>query len=583
MPAPHDFAKLAGMPRTVPKRTADSAIGPAPPRGGRFAFPVLVGLCALGLLLCAPGSHAQSKPARLAVATESVVASREAMAELAAGGNAVDAVVRAALVAGVVSPSSSGLGGGGFALLWRASTREPLILDFRETAPRAIDVAPFEARPFKAEERGRATGVPGELAGLWELQHSFGKRKWAEVALPAARVAETGFATSRQLGHVLSAPGSRLAASDLGLGALFFPAGIANPSGKQLKNPKLARTLRDLALHGKAAFYEGELARELVLATHDKGGTLAESDLREYRSQPRTPIHVSWEGYDVYTMPPPSAGGLMVAETLSLFSKAELQALGQGTGAYQHSLAEAMRGALADRMRFVGDPQFERVDVAALLDPKRLAARKRMFSANRTHTLPRFQENEHGTHHLLVVDGEGNVVSLTTTINSAFGAKFSAPRSGVVLNDELDDFTKQADVAPFGLTQSPNRPRAGARPVSSMTPTLVLKDGKVVLALGGSGGQLIASNVTQLLLARLAFGLSPDALVHLPRFTVPTSGPSLRVEPDAPRALIDDLSWRGEVVEKMRENTSAVQIVAIDEAGVSAAADPRKHGSALVK
>jgi gamma-glutamyltranspeptidase/glutathione hydrolase len=253
------------------------------------------------------------------------------------------------------------------------------------------------------------------------------------------------------------------------------------------------------------------------------------------------------------------------------------------SGTYQHLLAEAMRGALSDRLRFFGDPDFEKIDVAALLDPKRIAARKRRISSERTHALPRFEEDEHGTHHLLVVDAEGNVASLTTTVNNAFGAKISGKTSGIVLNDELDDFTRQKDVTSFGLSQSPNRPRPGARPVSSMTPTLVVKDGKVVFALGGSGGQLIATNVTQLLLARLVFGLTPKELVSLPRFAVPLAGPSLLVEAGAPRSLIDDLSWRGEVVQEMKENPSAVQVVAIDDSGVAAAADPRKQGSALVK
>jgi len=292
---------------------------------------------------------------------------------------------------------------------------------------------------------------------------------------------------------------------------------------------------------------------------------------------------LSWEGYDIYTMPLPSAGGVLLGETLGTFSKAELARLTLNSGAYQHLLAEGMRGALSDRVRFMGDPELEKVDVAGLLDPKRIAARKSRLSSDRTHALPRFDENEHGTHHLLVVDSEGNVASVTTTVNSVFGAKISAPNSGIVLNDELDDFTKQKDVTPFGLAESPNRPRPGARPVSSMTPTLVVKDGKVVFAIGGSGGQLIATNVTQLLLARLAFGLSPSELVAMPRFAVPMAGPSLLLESGAPRSLVDDLTWRGEIVQEMKENPSAVQVVAIDETGVSAASDPRKHGSSLVK
>jgi gamma-glutamyltranspeptidase/glutathione hydrolase len=550
-----------------------------------WLIPLSSVLCVCALVLAAPGrrAQAQAKPARAAVATENAVATREGLAELAAGGNAVDAIVRAALVAGIVSPSSSGLGGGGFALVWRASTREPYVLDFRETAPAAIDVAAFEARPFKPEERARATGVPGELAGLWQIQHELGKRTWRDVALPAARVAETGFAVSQHLSNAAASPWSKLAWTDAGLAGLFFPGGKAILAGKSLKNPKLARTLRELSLKGKAPFYEGELGRQLIATARAKGGALSEAELRDYRPLTRQAIHVSWEGYDVYTMPPPSAGGLMVAETLGMFSQADLRRLGQGSAVFQHTLAEAMRGALSDRMRFLGDPNFEHVDVSALLDPRRLAARRRSISAERTQAAPRFQENEHGTHHLLAIDAEGNVASITTTVNNAFGAKLSVPESGIVLNDQLDDFTKQKDVAAFGLTQSPNRPRAGARPVSSMTPTLVVKDGKVVFALGGSGGPLIATNVTQLLLARLAFGLSPDTLVKLPRFAVPSSGPSLMLEAGAEKALLDDLAWRGEVTEIMKQNATAVQIIAVDDGVVSAAADPRKYGSALAK
>jgi len=548
-----------------------------------WLIPASGGLCAFALLLAAPGGHAEAKPARVAVATENAVSTREGLAELAAGGNAVDAIVRAVLVAGIVSPSSSGLGGGGFAMVWRAGSREPYVLDFRESAPAAIDAAAFEARPFKPEERARATGVPGELAGLWQLQHDLGKRKWSDVVLPAARVAEVGYPVSQHLSKAAASPWSKVAWTDAGLARLFFPAGKPILAAKSLKNPKLGRTLRRLAREGKAPFYEGQLGRELIAAAHGKGGALSAADLRDYRPVSRQAIHVRWEGYDVYTMPLPSAGGLMLAETLGMYSKADLQRMGQGTAVFQHTLAEAMRGALSDRMRFLGDPDLEKPDVAALLDPQRLAARKRSISAERTQALPRFRENEHGTHHLLVIDAEGNVASVTTTVNNAFGAKLSVPESGIVLNDELDDFTQQKDVAPFGLTQSPNRPRAGARPVSSMTPTLVVKDGKVVFALGGSGGQLIATNVTQLLLQRLAFDLSPAALVKLPRFSVPSSGPSMRVEAGASAALLADLAWRGEVVEEMRENATAVQIIAVDEGVVSAAADPRKYGSALAQ
>src|SRR5450755_4158948 len=237
-----------------------------------FATPGFAALCALGLALTAPSGHAEAKPAKQAVATESALATREAMAELDAGGNAVDAIVRAALVAGVVSPSSSGLGGGGFALLWRAATHEPYVLDFRETAPAAIDTAAFETRPFKPEERARASGVPSELAGLFELQKSFGKRHWQDVAMPAARIAQAGFALNPHMGDALASPFAKLAATDPGIASVFFPGGHALVTGKQTKNPKLGRTLARLAAQGKTPFYEGDIGQDLVLASRATGG-----------------------------------------------------------------------------------------------------------------------------------------------------------------------------------------------------------------------------------------------------------------------------------------------------------------------
>jgi gamma-glutamyltranspeptidase/glutathione hydrolase len=212
-----------------------------------------------------------------------------------------------------------------------------------------------------------------------------------------------------------------------------------------------------------------------------------------------------------------------------------------------------------------------------------MAQRKKHIALDRTHAAPRFGLEEHGTHHLVTADAQGNFVSLTTTVNRVFGAKISSDDSGVVLNDELDDFSKQKDVVPFGMKQSPNRPRPGARPVSSMSPTLVVKNGEVVLAIGGSGGTTIPTNVTQLLLGRLAFGKRPAELVKMQRFYVPTSGPTILVEKGASEALRKDLEWRGEVVATMPFTSSGVQLIAVERGRKLPASDPRKHGSALAE
>lgn len=546
-------------------------------RAWPVAFAVVSALAAT-----APNLAAQAKASRSAAATESALSSKEALAQMRAGGNAVDAAVTAALVAGVASPSSSGIGGGGFCLVWLAAERKVKLFDFREIAPKAVDVAAFEQRPFAGAARGKYVGVPGEVAGLFEVHRRYGKRSWKEVVEPAVRIAKSGFPISPHLGEMLSARPKDLRA-DAGIDRVFYPGGKPAAVGTLAKNEKLAATLGRIAAEGPSALYSGSVAADLVSASKSAGGALSSEDLGAYKPVERQPLHVSWEGYDVYTMPPPSAGGMLLAQTLKLFSRAELQKLGFGSGRYQHELAEAMRGSIADRMRHLGDPDHQKVDLDSLLSAKRMAERKKTIASDRTHAAPRFALEEHGTHHLVTADVQGNFVSLTTTVNRVFGAKLSGADSGVVLNDELDDFTKKKDVEPFGLKESPNRPRPHARPVSSMTPTLVVRDGQVVLAIGGSGGTTIPTNVTQLLLGRLAFSKSPAELVKSQRFYIPTSAHTLLVEKEAPPKLLEDLRWRGEDVGTMRFTGSAVQMIAVERGRKLPASDPRKYGSAIAE
>lgn len=547
--------------------------------GLSMGSPLLGVLLAVVLVLASPGAPAQQGAAKSAAATENEVSTREALAQLRAGGNAVDAAVTAALVAGVASPSSSGIGGGGFALVWLAADKKVVTLDFRETAPSGVDAAALEKRPLPAAERAKLTGVPGEVAGLFELHRRHGKRAWKDVVEPAVRVAKNGYPVSPHLGSALAHSEKELRA-DTGIGALFYPGGKPAAVGTLIKNEKLSATLAKIAAEGPPGFYQGAVASDLIAAAKREGGALSQADLDAYKPIERSALQVKWEGHDVYTMPAPSAGGMLLAQSLRLFSKAELVKHGYQSGVYQHVLAEGMRGAVADRMRYLGDPDHEKVDLARLIDDKRMAARKKTIALDRTHAIPRFGLEEHGTHHLVTADAAGNVVSLTTTVNRVFGTKLTGAASGVVLNDELDDFTKQKDVEPFGMKQSPNRPRPGARPVSSMTPTLVVKDGQVVLAIGGSGGTTIPTNVTQLLLGRLAFGKPPAELVKAPRFYIPTQSSSILLEKGAAQSLIDDLKWRGEVVGTMPFTSSGVQMIAFDKGRKLPASDPRKHGSA---
>ncbi len=533
------------------------------------------------LLLGAPDIQAQRAGQR-AAASESKLATREAMRQLRSGGNAMDAAVTAALVGGVTSPTSSGIGGGGFAVVWDAAKKQAVVLDFRETAPKAIDTAAFEKRPFAWDQRGKYVGVPGEVAGLYAIHKRWGKRKWKDVVAPAARIATTGYKVGRHLGKALKAYQNKLA-QDAGLARIFYPRGRPAPYGALLKNEALGKTLEAIAARGPKAFYEGDIAKDIVATTRGAGGALTLADLKAYQVKERKPLHKKWEGYDVHTMPAPSAGGMMLVQTLSLYKKAYLEKLGRKSGAYYHMLAESMRASVADRMRYVGDPDFAKFDMKKLTGDKRMAVRRQSLALDRTHGMPRFGLEEHGTHHLVTSDSSGNMVSLTTTVNRVFGAKLTTATSGIVLNDELDDFTPVAAVTPFGMTKSPNRPRPGARPVSSMTPTIVVQDGKAVLALGGSGGMTIATNVTQATLLRLAFGLSPRKVTASPRFAIPTRGAYLSLQKGEPEALRKDLTSRGEIVNVQTFDTHAIQMIAVEKGRKQAAGDARKHASASVE
>ncbi len=532
------------------------------------------------LLWTAPDTGAAGPPKQVAVTTENARSTTEALRQMLAGGNAVDAAVTAALVAGVTSPSSSGVGGGCFINYFDAQNKQTVIIDARETAPAAIDTAAFENRPFTADERGKWVGVPGEVAGLYELHRRFGKRSWKDVVSPAATAATQGFSVSPHLARSLEW-GKDALRGDPFLKGLWLSSSLK--AGAKVKNPKLGVTLRRIAEEGPKALYEGSIAAELVNTTRARGGALALEDLTKYRPKERTPLKVQWEGYEVFTMPPPSAGGLMLAQTLSLFSKTELAQLGHNTAAYQHALAEAFRGAFADRMLFVGDPELEAVPLDRLLSREHISKRRAMISLGRTHAIPRFAMEEHGTHHLVTADAGGNMVSLTTTVNRGFGAKLAAPQSGIVLNDELDDFTLDEHSKLFGLAESPNRPRPGARPASSMTPTIVVKDGHAVLGAGGSGGLTIATNVSQIVPSMLTFGLKPKQVLDEPRFQMPPSGPTILVPRSTPGAHVRDLERRGEIVGQVRFTSTAVQIISTEGDYKWAAADPRKFGHAVVK
>jgi gamma-glutamyltranspeptidase / glutathione hydrolase len=524
----------------------------------------------------AEGSH-------LAVATDNADATRAALAVMRGGGNAFDGAIAAALALGVAAPSASGIGGGGFALVWVARERKMIALDFRESAP----AHGSETSLVVKDKRGTVVGVPGEPAGLAWLSVHYAKRSLADDAEPARALAEDGVTVGRHLSDVIGFVAQRSIAGTP-LAPELLPNGQPLAYRSTWKRPALAKTIARFGREGAAPFYTGDIATKIVDAARAEGSAMDAADLANYKVRERAPLTRTIGARTVATMPAPSAGGLMVLETLLAYgadSTSSLKSVGFGSSSYYHSIAEVMRGAIADRARLAGDPDLDPNVVPAFehaLDPKQLDARLKRIEPYKVHTATEFKSREEGTSHLVVTDDEGNVVSLTTTVNGPFGARIIAGDTGIVLNNELDDFSAAADVTPFGVTGGgPNRARASARPVSSMAPTIVLENGEPIVALGGSGGRRIATEVTQAALARLVFGLDPGACVSAPR--IYTNGSNLVVDPEVSEDVRAALRLRGETVEQEPFTGTGVQMIGWDRTNgvrVLAASDPRKWGFA---
>ena len=520
------------------------------------------------------------KAHRFAVVSENEAAAAVAMTILKKGGSAADAAIAAALAAGVAQPVSSGIGGGGFGLYWDQTSRKVTAIDFRETAPMGIRDNEHASRPPRAA-RGVMIGVPGEIAGLEWLHRRFGKLPRGELYRAAADLADGGFALSHHMHRALRWNEGWIRSS---MATVFAPSGELLSRGQVTSNPALAKTLRQIASEGADAFYRGGIAADLVNAARARGSRLSLGDMDRYAPQIREPLTTRWEGVDVYTMPPPSGGSITLAQTLLMHDAASLRRHGYGSGAYLHLLAETFRGSISDRMRAIGDPAYIKMDMPLVLSRARLKDRRRRMSLDRTRTFRAYRLDDSGTSNIITVDATGNVAVITTSISGMFGAQVTT--RGFTLNNTLASFSMGRDERRFGAVRRPNAPKGGARPVSSMTPVIVVRDGRAVLALGASGGSRIPAAVTQGLLAKLVFGRSAAQCSGDVRIDTPPSG-GLRIDPSAPEELVADLRKRGGVVDAEVPNYGALGIVIIDDdAGrrqMDAAVDPRKGGAALVE
>lgn len=510
------------------------------------------------LLGCTHAGPTFQSPHRGAVAADHVLASEAGAEMLRRGGNAVDAAIAAALSQGVVQPTGSGLGGGGFAIVVKQG-QPPFALDFREVAPAAATPDMF-ASGASSTKGGLAVAVPAEGIGLAELHRHYGTLPLTVIAGPAIEQASKGFTPGQ---HLLDA-----LASSPGMRGLF---------GENYVRPKLAEALRAWAQTDGAAMQTGWVAQDFVDTTRAHGGVLTMEDLAAYRPEVRNVLSGTWHGDTIYTFPPPSSGGIALLQVLRATDGVD----------DLHCKVEAAKHAMADRAAFGGDPSFVSVPVDELLSDAHVAAIRADCAATTfppDHYAPVAPPpTDHGTLHIATMDDQGMAVALTTTVNLTFGAELEGARSGIVLNDEMDDFsTKPGQENAFHLVQgSQNAPQPHKRPLSSMTPTIVVDStGLPILSVGASGGPFIITATWQVLEDVLARGMSAKDAVSAPRWHHQWMPDAVMTEAGVPG--LDTLQAHGHVLKTIDHPFSAVQVVHRTGTGFDAASDPRKGGEAVV-
>ncbi len=489
------------------------------------------GACVLAL---APGAAlAASQPAVEAangmVVSSQRLASEAGVAVLRAGGNAVDAAVAVGYALAVVNPCCGNLGGGGFMTIHLASGKDTF-LNFRETAPAKATETMYldaEGNPVKGLSiyGYLAAGVPGTVLGLDTALAKYGTKARAEVMAPAIRLAREGFELGRADTDILDAKAAQLAKDPEAKRIFLKPDGGRYRPGERLTQPDLATTLALIAQRGPDAFYKGTIAEKVAAASAANGGILTAADFAAYTVTESAPLTCTYRGHVIASAPPPSSGGTTICEILNVLEGYDLKALGFRSAASVHLMVEAMRHAYMDRNTYLGDPAFVNNPLDRLLSKDYAAEiRKRIDPARATPSsevqpgTPPHEKAE--TTHYSVVDKDGNAVSVTYTINGAFGAGVVAPGTGFLLNDEMDDFTIKPGVKNlYGLVQGKaNSIAPGKRPLSSMSPTLVTKDGETLLVLGSPGGSRIITITLETILNVVDYGMAPQEAVDAPRF-----------------------------------------------------------------
>lgn len=527
------------------------------------------------------------------VASEQELASQIGLDILKRGGNAVDAAVGVGFALAVVLPNAGNIGGGGFLVLHDAKSGKDFALDFREVAPKQA------TRDMYLDEKGNvipgkstlthlSVGVPGTVAGMEYALKKWGSLSLSEVMAPAIKLAENGFKVNYSLGKVLNVEQDNLrkwkSTRDI-----FFVDNQPLQAGDILIQKDLAHSLRLISQQGSQVFYKGEIGQKIIAEIQQHNGIMTTTDLQDYKVVEREPISGTYRGYKVVTMPPPSSGGVHVIQILNILEHFPMEKYGVNSAQTIHYFTEAMKLAYADRSEYLGDPDFVKVPAKGLISKSYAAMLARTISPNKARPSALIKPNNpvpyesDQTTHYSVVDNKGNAVSVTYTLNLNFGTGIVASGTGILLNDEMDDFSAKAGEAnAYGLIGgTANSIEPNKRPLSTMTPTIVLKDNKPWLVTGSPGGSRIITTVLQTIVNMIDFKLNPAEAASTPRIHHQWLPDEIRIEKGISADTVAILKKQGHKVVQ-QATMGKTQTIQILDDGLYGYSDPRNPGGTTV-
>lgn len=544
-------------------------------------------------LLEYPSIHSPVVGTRGMVVSQNEMASAVGAQILRDGGNAVDAAVAVAFALAVTLPRAGNVGGDGFITVYDAKSKQVRVIDFRGIAPRAATAAMFVDNQGKERDIASygylAPSVPGSVAGLEHAHKKWGKLPWAKVVEPALRLARDGVKLTADEAFVFGWGRERLGNSVSGKATFYKPDGSLYAKDDVLKQPDLAWTLGEIQKGGAKAFYTGEIARRIVADMKANGGLITMDDLAAYKPVERDPLVGTYRGYTIYTPPPASAGGATLLNMLNILEQFDLKATGQGSAASLHLLAETMKLAYADRYRVLGDPAFVTAPVKGFTSKAYAAERAKLISPDKV--IPgadapvgdplKFESPS--TTHFSVADADGNAVSLTTTLGSDFGSGVMIARTGILLNNQMNNFSHEQawEAQRTGAPPPLNAMAPGKRMLSTMMPTIIFKGDKPWLVTGTPGGSTIPTTVVQVVVNAIDYGLNVDEATHRPRIYQGNNA-TLRVEPGFNPDTVAALKAKGHRVTSDETMGSAHSIMITDNLFLGAA-DPRRPGAKAIE